>query len=33
MAIGWRLLTGLPRSELARLSNAQIATHLEPAPA
>jgi len=33
MAIGWRLLAGLPRSELARLSNAQIAAHLEPAPA
>ncbi len=32
MAIGWRLLAGLPRSELARLSNAQIAAHLEAPP-
>jgi V/A-type H+/Na+-transporting ATPase subunit B len=31
MAIGWRLLAALPRSELARLSDAQIATHLEGA--
>ncbi len=31
MAIGWRLLAGLPRSELARLSNAQIAAHLDVA--
>ncbi len=34
MAIGWRLLAGLPRSELSRLSDAQIATHLgDDAPA
>jgi V/A-type H+-transporting ATPase subunit B len=32
MAIGWRLLAGLPRSELARLSDAQIAAHLEAVP-
>jgi V/A-type H+-transporting ATPase subunit B len=31
MAVGWRLLAGLPRSELARLSDAQIAQHLEKA--
>ena len=31
MAVGWRLLAGLPRSELSRLSDAQIAAHLEPA--
>ena len=31
MAIGWRLLAALPRSELARLSNAQIAAHLDVA--
>ena len=31
MAIGWRLLAGLPRSELTRLSDAQIAAHLEAA--
>ena len=29
MAIGWKLLAGLPRSELARLSDAQIAAHIE----
>jgi V/A-type H+-transporting ATPase subunit B len=29
MALGWRLLAGLPRSELTRLSDAQIATHIE----
>jgi V/A-type H+-transporting ATPase subunit B len=29
MAIGWRLLAGLPRSELSRLSDTQIAAHLE----
>ncbi|MBE0548223.1 MAG: V-type ATP synthase subunit B [Rubrivivax sp.] len=29
MAIGWRLLAGLPKSELSRLSDAQIAAHLE----
>jgi len=28
MAIGWQLLAGLPRHELARLSDAQIAEHL-----
>ena len=27
--IGWRLLAGLPRSELTRLSDAQIAAHIE----
>ena len=31
MEIGWRLLAGLPRSELSRLSDAQIAVHLEAA--
>ncbi|MBL8342824.1 MAG: V-type ATP synthase subunit B [Rubrivivax sp.] len=29
MALGWRLLAALPRSELARLSDAQIARHLD----
>lgn len=29
MEVGWRLLSGLPRSELSRLSDAQIAAHLE----
>ena len=29
MDIGWRLLAGLPKSELSRLSDAQIAAHLE----
>ena len=29
MAIGWKLLADLPRSELTRLSDAQIAAHLE----
>jgi len=29
MAIGWRLLADLPRSELTRLSDAQIAAHVE----
>ena len=29
MDIGWRLLVGLPVSELSRLSDAQIAAHLE----
>jgi len=29
MAIGWRLLAGLPLAELSRLSDAQIAAHLE----
>ncbi|MBL8326790.1 MAG: V-type ATP synthase subunit B [Rubrivivax sp.] len=33
MALGWRLLAGLPRSELARLSDAQIAAHLHAAAA
>jgi len=28
MAVGWQLLRALPRSELARLSDAQIAAHL-----
>ena len=28
MAVGWRLLAGLPTSELSRLSDAQIAAHL-----
>ncbi len=30
MAIGWRLLSVLPRGELHRLSDAQIAAHIEP---
>lgn len=30
MAIGWRLLSLLPRGELHRLSDAQIAAHIEP---
>ena len=30
MALGWQLLAGLPRSELSRLSDAQIAAHLAP---
>jgi V/A-type H+-transporting ATPase subunit B len=29
MALGWRLLAGLPKSELTRLSDAQIALHIE----
>jgi V/A-type H+-transporting ATPase subunit B len=29
MAAGWQALRGLPRSELHRLSDAQIAAHLE----
>jgi V/A-type H+-transporting ATPase subunit B len=29
MAIGWKLLAGLPKSELTRLSDAQIAAHIE----
>jgi V/A-type H+-transporting ATPase subunit B len=33
MAIGWRLLSELPRSELTRLSDAQIARHLGDAAA
>jgi hypothetical protein len=28
MAAGWKLLAGLPRVELSRLSDAQIAAHL-----
>ncbi|HSC62730.1 MAG TPA: V-type ATP synthase subunit B [Caldimonas sp.] len=32
MAIGWKLLADLPRSELTRLSDAQIAAHLESRP-
>jgi V/A-type H+-transporting ATPase subunit B len=28
MGLGWRLLATLPRSELSRLSDAQIAEHL-----
>ncbi len=35
MAVGWRLLAELPRNELSRLSDAQIAAHLSavaPAP-
>jgi V/A-type H+-transporting ATPase subunit B len=28
MAVGWQLLAGLPKSELSRLSDAQIAEHL-----
>lgn len=28
MAVGWQLLAGLPRSELSRLSDAQLAEHL-----
>jgi len=30
MAIGWRLLAGLPLAELSRLSDAQITAHLGP---
>ncbi len=33
MAVGWRLLAGLPKSELSRLSDAQIAEHLDGARA
>lgn len=33
MDIGWRVLAGLPHGELTRLSDAQIAAHLGPAPA
>ena len=32
MAIGWKLLAELPRSELTRLSDAQIAAHIESRP-
>jgi V/A-type H+-transporting ATPase subunit B len=32
MALGWTLLAGLPRSELTRLSDAQIAAHVEGHP-
>jgi V/A-type H+-transporting ATPase subunit B len=31
MDVGWRLLSGLPHAELTRLSDAQIAAHLESA--
>jgi V/A-type H+-transporting ATPase subunit B len=30
MALGWGLLAGLPLAELTRLSDAQIAAHLQP---
>ena len=29
MALGWKLLAELPSSELTRLSDAQIAAHIE----
>ena len=29
MALGWALLAGLPKSELTRLSDTQIAAHIE----
>ena len=32
MAIGWKLLAELPKSELTRLSDAQIAAHIESRP-
>ena len=32
MAIGWKLLAGLPKTELTRLSDAQIAAHIEVQP-
>ena len=32
MAIGWKLLAELPKSELTRLSDAQIAAHIENRP-
>jgi V/A-type H+/Na+-transporting ATPase subunit B len=32
MAIGWTLLAGLPMSELTRLSDAQIAAHIDHTP-
>jgi V/A-type H+-transporting ATPase subunit B len=32
MDVGWKLLAGLPKSELTRLSDAQIAAHLGPEP-
>jgi V/A-type H+-transporting ATPase subunit B len=32
MDVGWQLLSGLPRQELSRLSDAQIAAHLGDAP-
>ncbi len=31
MALGWQLLAGLPKTELTRLSDAQIAAHIEAA--
>jgi V/A-type H+-transporting ATPase subunit B len=33
MALGWGLLAGLPKSELTRLSDAQIDAHIEAAKA
>jgi vacuolar-type H+-ATPase subunit B/Vma2 len=33
MAAGWELLVHLPRAELTRLSNEQIAQHLGDVPA
>jgi V/A-type H+-transporting ATPase subunit B len=33
MDVGWRLLAGLPLSELTRLSDAQIAAHIHGAEA
>jgi V/A-type H+-transporting ATPase subunit B len=32
MDVGWRLLSGLPPTELTRLSDAQIAAHLNEHP-
>jgi V/A-type H+-transporting ATPase subunit B len=32
MALGWALLAGLPKTELTRLSDAQIAAHIETPP-
>jgi V/A-type H+-transporting ATPase subunit B len=32
MEVGWRLLAGLPLTELTRLSDAQIAAHLNANP-
>ena len=31
MMVGWRLLTGLPRADLTRLNDAQIARNVVPA--
>jgi vacuolar-type H+-ATPase subunit B/Vma2 len=33
MDVGWRLLAGLPLTELTRLSDAQIAAHIQGAEA